>query len=1010
MKSCLLTLTLSLMILGQAFAQLQVTGQVTNTSGEELPGVNVAIKGTAKGTITDVEGRYSLADVPGDAVLIFSFVGAETQEVSVGNRSQINVTLAEDVQSLEEIVVVGYGAVRKQDLTGAVSSVGNQELVSRGTTSPVEALQTNIAGVNITRNSGSVGSDFEIQIRGVNSLSGAQPLFVVDGVMTDNINWLNPNDIERIDILKDASSTAIYGSRGSNGVVIVSTRSGERVKGQKPVFTYSGYVGLRTIANMPDFLNGYDEGVEWNKNREVALYLVQGRNFNDDPDWETFGFPTVMDDDGNDYWAQALEQRRGTNWVDLLMKPSVQQNHFISASGGGENVSYLVGAGYQGDNGNAEGQWYKKYNFKASIDGSPSEMFSMGANINLAMSDRELVATNFIQQLFRMPTWAPAYDANGEIIQSPMIGISGNQSPLAYLSTNSGYNVEDYYIVSNFYLGFKPVEWLSLRSTFSPNARFTRTGEYIDEFASRSISVGRMRNDNELSFIWDNQLNITEEFGDHDFSYDFIQSIQSDRFEGSFVHGRVLPFNSQWYNVQSGDIVLAESGFRKRTMMSFTNRLNYSYRDKYLFTGTVRWDGSSRLAPGNKWASFPSAAVGWRMSQEPFMQNISLIDNLKLRLSYGLTGNDNIDPYTTMTALPRQTYYDWDGTTANGFIPEQIPNPNLTWERTREWNLGIDFALFRNRVSGEVNLYDRLSLDLLMERKLAMPTGWASMMDNVGSLSNKGVELQLTTVNIESGDFSWETTFTYANNTNKIVELYGKKEDDVPNRWFIGQPVNVIYALEFDGIWQKDELSEAQRQEMEGTAKVVDQNNDGIIDLDNDMKILGSPTPEWIGSFSTTFRYKNWDLSASLYTKQGVFIYSPFHTEFTDFNSRVILDVPYYVRDNPITESRYSNTYPQARYMGPYYGEDAEDWGYPGHNKDASFTRIQNITLGYNLSSGLINRLGISGFRVYVNALNPFVFTKYDGFDPEWAGASMSAVEANNTSYSIYQIGTQIKF
>lgn len=1008
MKHYLLSFALSLMVFGQILAQVQVTGKVSNSSGEAIPGVNVTIKGTSQGTITDIDGEYTLMNVPSDGTLIYSYVGMTTQEVAVGSRSRIDVALAEDVQSLQEIVVIGYGAVKKEDLTGAVSSIGNKELVSRGTTSPIEALQSNVAGVNITRQSGNVGSDFEIQIRGVNSLTGAQPLFVVDGVVTDNINWLNPNDIDRIDILKDASSTAIYGSRGSNGVVIVTTRSGERVKGRQATFQYSGYVGMRTIANMPDFLNGYDEAVVWNKDREVALYLVQGRDFNADPDWDTFGFPNVEDEDGNDYWAEALSSRRGTDWLDVLLKPSIQQNHFISASGGSDDISYMVGAGYQGDDGNAEGQWYKKYNFKASVDGSPSDKFSMGANINLAFSDRELIATSYVQQLFRMPTWAPARNTEGDLVQSPMVGISGNVNPYAHLE-NGVYNVEDYYVISNFYVRFTPFNWLTLRSTFSPNARFQRRGEYQDEFATRSISVGRMWNDNNLSFLWDNQLSLSKDFGNHSLTYDFIQSAQSDRFEGSFVHGRILPFNSQFYNVESGDIVLAESDFRKSTLLSFTNRLNYSLMDKYLFTATMRWDGSSRMAPGNKWAAFPSAAIAWRMSEEPFFAN-SQVDNLKLRLSYGLTGNNNINPYLTMTRLDRQTYYDWDGTTANGFIPSSIPNPNLTWERTREWNLGADFSFFRNRVSGEVNVYDRLSLDLLMSRKLPMPTGWAEMMDNVGSVSNKGVEVQLSTVNVEAGDFSWETTFTYAMNNNKIVELYGKKEDDVPNRWFIGEPVEVVYAMVFDGIWQRDELAEGDRQEMEGTAKVKDLNEDGNIDIDNDMTVLGSPIPKWTGSISTTLRYRNFDLSASVYTKQGVFIFSPFHREFTDFNSRVILDVPYYVRENPITESRFSNTYPQARYMGPYWGEDAEDYGYPGFNKDASFTRIQNITLGYTMPQNLMSRLGVSNMRVYLNALNPFVFTKYDGFDPEWAGASMSGVEANNTSYSIYQIGTTINF
>ena len=991
--------------------QTGVEGRVTDEDGEGLPGATVMVKGTTNGTITDVDGNFRLSVTGTEgAVLIISFVGYITREVSLNGLTEIKVALQPDYTSLEEVVVVGYGTTAKKDLTGAVASVGTRELTRVGATSPMGALQTNIAGVNVTPRTGSVGSDYDIQIRGANSLSGGAPLFVVDGVMTDNINFLNANDIQRIDILKDASSTAIYGSRGSNGVVIVTTRSGEGIKNQKPTISYSGFVGVRTIANMPDFLNSYDESVTWQKDRQVARDLVQGKEIVPSP---TYGFPTVLSDDGTNYWEDALASKRGTDWLGEFLKPSVQQNHFVSASGAGNTVNYVVGFGYQGDNGNAKGQYYNKYNFKVSLDARPNDLFSIGSNINIAYSDQELVSRQgYTQQLFRMPTYASARDKDGNILQQPMVGISGNVSPYTFRDGNSNWNVEQYYLISNFYLKFTPIKGLSFKSTFSPNAKFERRGEYKDRFATRSISVARMWHDNNISFIWDNQMNISRQVGDHNFSYDFVQSSQLNRLESDYEYGRDVPFKSLWYNTQSAPDNYSETGYQKNTLLSFTNRLNYSFRDRYLFTATVRWDGSSKLADGNKWAYFPSAAVAWRLSEESFVSGISQINNLKLRMSFGYTGNNNIAPYSTQSSLNRQTYYDWDGGSANGFVPSKLANKNLTWERTREWNFGADFGFFNSRISGEVNVYDRLSLDLLMERKLAMPSGWATMIDNVGSVSNKGVELQLKTVNIERGDFLWETNFIFSRNTNKIVELYGAKEDDVPNRWFIGQPVNVIYAMVFDGIWQADDVyaSDADKQALEGTAKVKDLNNDGSIDIDNDMKVLGSPAPDWIGTFSTTFRFKNWDLSATIYTKQGILQYSPFHTEFLDFNSKVILDVPYYVRNNPITQSRSSNSYPQPSYQGQYWGEDSEDYGYPGYNKNASFTRIQNITLGYNFSPKLISRIGMTEMRLYFNALNPFVFTKYDGFDPEWAGAGMSGVDATNTSYSIYQLGTNIKF
>lgn len=988
--------------------QKTLSGIVVDANGLSLPGASILVKGTTNGVSTDFDGKFVIKVDNTAKILVVSFMGFDTMEIPIGNKTDFKVTLKESSQTLNEVVVVGYGKVKKKDLTGAVATVGSKELNRVGATSPMQALQANAAGVNISQKSGSVGADFNIQIRGANSLSGGAPLYVVDGIMTDNINFLNPNDIQRIDILKDASSTAIYGSRGSNGVVIVTTYSGEGMKNKKSSINYSGYVGIRDIANMPDFLNSYDESVIWNRDRQVARDLVQG---NPIVNSTTYGFPTVIGTDGTNYWKDALENRRGTDWLGEFLKSSTQQNHFISANGSSENMSYVIGFGYQGDNGNVKGQSYEKYNFKASLDTRPNDKFTIGANINLAYSDRELISRQgYTQQLFRMPSYAPAKDVNGNTIQSPMIGISSNVNPYAFLDSNSQYNIEQFNILSNFYLGYKPVNWISLKSTFSPSATFQRTGEYFDRFASRSISVARMWNDNRLSYVWDNQLNINKEIGRHAVSYDFIQSSQFDRLVSSFVFGRDVPFQSLWYNVQSAPQRDATSGFSKSTLLSFTNRFNYSFDDKYLVTATIRWDGSSKLSQGNKWASFPSGAVAWKIKEESFLKNISQIDDLKLRVSFGYTGNNNIAPYSTQSALNSQTYYDWDGTTANGFLPSALSNSELTWERTREWNFGTDFGFFGNRITGEINVYDRLSKDLLMNRKLASPTGWASMIDNVGSVSNKGIEIQLKTINIEKGDFKWETSFIFSTNKNKIVELYGAKKDDVANRWFIGKPINVVYAMVFDGIWQKDELAPADQQALEGTAKVKDLNGDGKIDIDHDMKILGSPTPKWIGTLSTTFTYKNWDLTGTLFTKQGSFVFSPFHKEFTDFNSKVILGVPYYVRQNPITEARSSNAYPQATYTGQYWGENAGAYGYPGFNKDASFVRIQNITLGYNFGSKVLTKIGLASMRLYVNVLNPFTFTKYDGFDPEWADAAMSGVDATNTAYKIYQLGVNVKF
>lgn len=987
----------------QAHSQdITVKGQVTSKEDNSpIPGANVIVKGTTTGTVTDIDGHYSLV-APEGAVLVFSFVGFAPEEIPINGRSVIDIAMASDITALSEVVVVGYGSVQKKDLTGAVVSIGNEDIVKRGTTSPMAALQGQVAGVNITSNTGLPGATFDIDIRGVNSLSGGTPLFVVDGVMTDNIDFLNPMDIDRIDILKDASSTAIYGSRGSNGVVIVSTKSGKGMEGRAR-FSYQGYAGVQVPTNMPDFVNA-EEAVLYTMNRGIIQKLYSGEEMTA-PDG-LFGFPSSGE--AHDYWVEHLGNENYYDWVGETLKPSLQTNHFISGAGGSEKVSYLIGAGYQADNGNLEGQYFKKYNFKGNVNAKVSKQWSMGANINLAFTDRELKSANANKQLFRMPAYAPAFDEDGELIRQPMMGISGNVSPLAELKYNK-FNTQQYYLISNFYLQFNPLDWISLKSTFSPNIKYQRDGEYWDVLSTGSTGGGSMATTLDLSWIWDNQVHLSKEINQHRFDFDFIYSLLMDRNEYLYGFGWGLPFNSEFYNLGGATTLNTASSYEKKTLSSYTNRLNYSFKNRYIMTATARWDGSSRLASGHKWAFFPSIGLAWIASEENFLKSSSAISNLKLRLSFGYTGNDNIPPYSTQFAVSNQTYYDWDGGLANGFRPSEIANPDLTWERTREWNLGLDFGFLENRISGELNVYDKLSLDLLMERKLAVPTGWEIMTDNVGSLSNRGIELQLRTLNVRTPDFTWETNLTFSTNKNEIVELYGEKEDDVANRWFIGQPVEVVYAMEFDGIWQKDEVPEGDNT-LEGTAKVKDQNGDGVIDIDNDMKILGSPMPSWVGGLSTTFTYKNWDLSASLYTNQGVFVYSPFHTEFTDLNSKQILDVPYYMRDNPITESRYSNSYPQPRNQGQYWGEDAEDYGYPGFNKDASFVRLQNITLGYNMSPAFLKRIGIQNIRLYINALNPVVWTNFEGFDPEWGGSEMDGSEANTNSFAVYQIGTNINF
>jgi len=470
----------------------------------------------------------------------------------------------------------------------------------------------------------------------------------------------------------------------------------------------------------------------------------------------------------------------------------------------------------------------------------------------------------------------------------------------------------------------------------------------------------------------------------------------------------LMPFDTKFYNTGSGQQSRFDlnSRFIKQTLTSFALRLNYAFQDKYLLTLTNRWDGSSILSEDNRWDTFPSAAVAWKIAEEDFLQNQTTLSNLKLRLSYGYTGNNNITPYSTKNLLERQTYYDFDGTTANGWLPIKLANRSLAWERTREFNAGLDFGFLKSRIVGSIDIYDRLSEDILFEQSLPLETGYEYINANVGSVSNKGVEISLTTRNIQTADISWSTTFTFTKNTNAVESIYGQNEvDDIGNNLFIGEPISAHYNYDFVGIWQTDEADEAAGYGMEeGQEKLRDVNNDGRYTQD-DRVILGSTNPDWSGSLFTTLKVKNFDLSASIIANQGVLVYSNFHANFanTRDRGRQKLDINWYIPANDAgLAPQYSNRYPQPRNEGNFWRNDGV-----GYYHDASFVKVKNIAFGYSFSDNILDKLKLKKLRVYANVLNPFVFTDYEGYDPEWADAPLGVGRPGSVTY---QFGFNLKF
>lgn len=999
-----------------------VSGNVTDTGGYPLPGVNVIIEGTVTGTVTNIDGNYSLTvENPQTANLVFSFIGFNDQTVLVGNQSTINVVLTEAFIGLDEVVAIGYGVMRRSDLTGSIGSVEGGTLQGRGTTSAVAALQGVVPGVNITSNSARAGGGFNIQIRGQNSFEAGEPLYVVDGVVTDNINFLNPSDIERIDILKDASSTAIYGSRASNGVVIVQTKNAGEVRQGQTIISYDGYYGVRQIARMPDWMDGR-EFVDWRTSRYYQYNATQG-----------FFMP---DNDRNiilqnsDFLRQRLLNRDYTDWPSLVTQNGKQQNHYLTLAGNASDISYVIGVGYQNEEGNFLREYLDKYNIKMSASHKASRFFSAGGSLSLTLTENSQGSEWGYRDGFRQNPLTPAYDADGNLVPQPgsAAGIQGtggftsSPNPLAEID-NGTREDRRYDVLGNIFVSITPVDGLEFKTTLAPRFTRLRTGAYYGAIlGGRSNSLAFQENKEWFDYTWDNVLNYRHSIGAHTINTTLINSVYATRYESSNVGAERLPYDSQWYNIGSGTLLPGRSGsaYSETSLLSYAARINYSYMGKYLATATIRYDGSSKLA--DKWDAFPSFALAWRMSEENFMTGASWLSNLKLRLSYGYTGNNyGVNPFGTQLT-PKYgslVYYDYNGNVVSGFAPGDPVNVALSWEKTREYNIGLDYGFLNNRINGTIDWYDKLSDGLLMPRLLAIESGVVSMIDNIGSVSNKGIEIGLNTVNVNTRDLQWTTNFTYSRNKNAIVSLYGEKKDVVGERRFIGQPINVIYDYVFDGVWTPDAIAALPSarvtgyQAVEGRAIARDLNDDGFITADEDMAVLGSPDPKWIGSFSSTLNYKNFDFSFNIFTHQGVLVDSPFLREFgfVGDRGRSKINMDYYIPaglprfDENLnwitTTGHYSQKYPAPGLAGPYYGSNA-------YYTDASFVKVKNITLGYTLPKDLIDRAKIASMRVYMNILNPFVWTDHEGYDPEYAHVSLE--NGNGPANVTYQFGVNVKF
>jgi len=1054
-----------------------IQGRIVDEKGEPVIGASVLIAGTTSGAVTDLEGNFSLASVPAGAVLQISSIGYVSQEIRENGQSSLNITLQEDMLALDEIVVVGYGVQKKSDLTGAIGSVENSKLTAKGATTVMESLQGQVAGVDISQSSSRVGEAFSISIRGKSTLGDStQPLFVVDGIICNDINFLNPYDIEKIDILKDASSTAIYGSRATNGVVIVTTKQAKAGSDTRTSVSYDGYVGYKTVARMPDFM----DPEEWLSYRYMRYATVRGDGKITDGRLPLEITKTNMQACWNKKAPKMQEQyinKEYTDWMDLMLHDGIQQNHFVQIAGAGQSLSYRIGTGYQKEDG-IMGDNLERFNIKLAIDGNVTRHLTAGASANLVASTLDLGSRKAVENSFRANGfWLPYNTATGELNYMPGKDLVPGQEkskayPAGFTSTVSpivdAMNSEDknreFRALATMYLQYQPIDELIFKTTFAPSVSTSRRGQYfggLSEMQSGTYNAkgnptgdakSVLSRNERFSYTWDTQINFVKTFGqDHNVNAMALVSVYSNELETYGLTANNITPETLWYNIGSAASGYTDvaSNYGKATMLSYALRLNYNYAGKYFATVSTRWDGSSKFNQARRWGMFPSAAVAWRISEEGFIRdNARWLNNLKLRLSYGATGNNaSVGNYET-AFLADQLYYSSFG---KGYGPG-VSNEMLTWETTTELNAGLDFGLFGGRISGSVDAYDKTSRDLLMDMKLLFEQGSynGSMTANVGKVRNRGIELALRGVLVDTKDFNWDLGLSFATNRNEILELQGKKEDMRAERWFIGQPIDVAFDLRQTGICTREKALESVTINgvtktnaewygyFEGCMTYEDFNKDGKIN-DEDRQILGHALPDWTGNLTTSLTWKNWDFSLSVNTKQGQLVYSPFMEEFTNYSDRGRnkLDMDFYIPagapvfnaswDGKDTSTLTSDpsvvadhttvgSFPYP-FNGAAYNYGGGNGWYTGKNKefqsnlyvDASYWKIKNITLGYTLPKKWSDKIGLSFLRIYANVLNPFTFTGYKGFDPEWADASISNGSGGPASIT-YQFGLNIKF
>ena len=1001
LKSLFLLVMLCLVPIWAMAQSRTVKGVVKDAAGEPIIGASVLQKGSTNGIITDLDGNFTL-QISGDPVLVVSYVGYVSQEIPTRGKSTLKIVMKEDSKALEEVVVIGYGTARRSDVTGSIASVQSDKLREVPATNITYALQNRIAGVDMTQTSTKPGANMQIRIRGTRSLTASNdPLVVLDGIpFMGNLSDINPNDIKSMDILKDASSTAIYGSRGANGVILITTFKG--TQGSPAQINYNAYYGFKNVFSKYPMMNGK----KFAELRKLANKFTNG-----------------LDEDDN----------TNTDWQDLMYRTGIVTSHDASVQGGTNGGSYSFGAGYYHDESVIPTQAYDRYSIRGSFDQNIGKFFHVGISTNTNYNTNKGNQIGLYSVLAASPIANP-YNEDGSIKRV----IKTAQGEAFVLTKSVVESLEDSWLNESKALGSYNtifaevkcpwVEGLKYRINLGLNYRSNKTGAFTGEGVNSSTvttpSTASIQHEETTNWAIEHLLNYDRTFGKHQINLVGMYSAEQTTYTKSYMAGKDIPAEYfQYYNIgrADGEITVdpGYQNYQQSGLMSWMGRAMYSYDNKYMLMATIRSDASSRLAKGHQWHTYPAVSVGWNIKRENFMENVDFIDALKLRVGYGQTSNQAISPYSTLGLLSTRPY-NFGTTYSTGYYVSNLPNKDLGWEYSSTWNFGLDFTLLKGRLSGTVEYYAQKTNDLLLSVSLPGTSGVNSYMANIGKTQNKGIELTLNGIILDNyNGWTWDAGINIYANRNKLTALTSTssetKDRDEANGWFVGHPIDVIYDYEKIGLWQEGDpyLKILEPGGNVGMIKVKyagEYNADGTPTRQigpADRQII-SMEPKFQGGFNTHVGYKGFDLSIIGAFKCGGKLISSLHSSSGYLNMltgwRGQVDVDYWTPEN--TGAKYPLPGGIQSGDNPKYGTTL---GY----FDASYVKIRTITLGYNFDKmGWVKAMGINRLRAYVTVQNPFVFfSPYKnecGLDPETNSYSDEnvAVSMKTGSHNLPIVGT----